>query len=1007
LQRVTAARLLTTNRRSFLNRCTSGLATLAGLARLGLRNGMARAPAPRGDEFPQVILTPQLLKVVRDRVAGGTAQWQAFKRNLDANLNVVSGPAVSGAQMALASNFACGYQALKTSDPASASAYADKAIAMIVVALRDYQAGTWMALSLLATGDGRTTEFTLPQAPQPASTFMLYQALLYHALVLHGGRGSVDTVRNPHNPVYTATYFKWIKVSNQLDGSADYAEGVDWRHTGETANDTIDWSLGSGKEPIPPTVVTGGSGYRVDDVLTVQGGTVAKSGNPARLRVETVDAGGAVTNVRLFDQASCTYIDAPPANPVGVTGGHGSGATFNLGWYYATGASYYEAASKGKVSPRQYTLAGNRLTIVEPALPGTALFVEYLYDDPKGNTHQQTGSGDGGYHAFTDIDSSYPCRFVGHLALAYDWLLDYPGFSPALQASLVSMLKRLYSFMAGKSNPAAYDWAEICGNYGGGNYFSRMMIALALLNRDPAGAQMVSEMQAWQASTVIPDLTRSCASPGQYGSWLGGYPPEGWFYAQDTAANILEAMIAAQTAGILPDMTTERKWASRIIESLYHAGAQLNTTFDSGTWYQYFPAYFPKDQVIYCCFPLLSGDALAHAQWLKQHCSAAYPDTGHRYLLFYDPAQPSAKPAYPVGYRSEGVGAVFGRADWSFDSTWFAFQCGNVARGATINHQYDAQGVLEIRRGGDYLLLLATNYTNTTGFAYSQFDSCVAVDDNGDKFQHFRWSMGPYDGQQCSQYAFENTADYLYCAGDFRAAFATSDKPGKGSCTLGQRQIFYLRPDYFVVHDRVGTVKPDYPKQVRWTSQAEAGAGATSNSWLITSAQPARSRLFGQAYASVPITVKISLASSPGGNGKRFGQIVVAPVENVDRLSFTTVLQSSPAGQSPMDGSAQVVSSDRRLEGVQFDCVVKPAGPSVVLFGATGAASLSPWSGSTSYSHTLTGKITHHIADVEPQREYKISVDRGEVPRSATATANGVLIFTTRNASGTQTVTLS
>lgn len=67
-----------------------------------------------------------------------------------------------------------------------------------------------------------------------------------------------------------------------------------------------------------------GSGYSPGNILTVSGGTATA---PAQLLVTTVDGSGAVTGVSVSDGGLYTVL---PANPASVTGGDGSGATFNL-----------------------------------------------------------------------------------------------------------------------------------------------------------------------------------------------------------------------------------------------------------------------------------------------------------------------------------------------------------------------------------------------------------------------------------------------------------------------------------------------------------------------------------------------------------------------------------------------------------------------------------------------------------------------------------------------------
>jgi len=74
------------------------------------------------------------------------------------------------------------------------------------------------------------------------------------------------------------------------------------------------------------TLASGGTGYTAGDVLTFSGGTFATA---AQITVNTVSAGVIATFT--VTNAGVTYT-ALPANPVSVTGGTGSGATFNASW---------------------------------------------------------------------------------------------------------------------------------------------------------------------------------------------------------------------------------------------------------------------------------------------------------------------------------------------------------------------------------------------------------------------------------------------------------------------------------------------------------------------------------------------------------------------------------------------------------------------------------------------------------------------------------------------------
>lgn len=72
-------------------------------------------------------------------------------------------------------------------------------------------------------------------------------------------------------------------------------------------------------------IAGGGTGYAVDDVLTVSGGTYTVQ---TTLTVTSV-SGGVIDGIEITERGAYT---ATPSNPVSVTGGTGSGATFNMTW---------------------------------------------------------------------------------------------------------------------------------------------------------------------------------------------------------------------------------------------------------------------------------------------------------------------------------------------------------------------------------------------------------------------------------------------------------------------------------------------------------------------------------------------------------------------------------------------------------------------------------------------------------------------------------------------------
>ena len=98
------------------------------------------------------------------------------------------------------------------------------------------------------------------------------------------------------------------------------------------------------------SVVSGGTGYTNGDTLTIVGGT------PSGAATYTVTGvtGGVITSVSALNSGAYT---TPPANPVSVTGGTGSGATFNLTYYVPNTFSITNAGS-GYIEQPTVTFSG-------------------------------------------------------------------------------------------------------------------------------------------------------------------------------------------------------------------------------------------------------------------------------------------------------------------------------------------------------------------------------------------------------------------------------------------------------------------------------------------------------------------------------------------------------------------------------------------------------------------------------------------------------------------------
>lgn len=169
------------------------------------------------------------------------------------------------------------------------------------------------------------------------------------------------------------------------------------------------------------TVFAGGSGYAVGDQLTIQGGT----GTQATVLQVIEVLSGAVIDVLVITQGN--YTVTPPSR-ASVTGGLGSGATFNVKW----GASELNS------------LRGPYATVYNMSVTPIPSGVWILATrDKSGNWWAVTGTGSGGSGGGRVLAQVTKKTFTGGQYIKYDWkpatdtsLPVYPDFTLGSTSSL-------------------------------------------------------------------------------------------------------------------------------------------------------------------------------------------------------------------------------------------------------------------------------------------------------------------------------------------------------------------------------------------------------------------------------------------------------------------------------------------------------------------------------------------------------------------------------------------
>ncbi|MBE0537034.1 MAG: heparinase II/III family protein [Phycisphaerae bacterium] len=270
---------------------------------------------------------------------------------------------------------------------------------------------------------------------------------------------------------------------------------------------------------------------------------------------------------------------------------------------------------------------------------------------------------------------------------------------------------------------------------------------------------------------------------------------------------------------------------------------------------------------------------------------SAVGDYAYKDFLWRDPTVSAGElAAFKLSHISTGPGYVYARSSWSDDATHFFFKCGDrftahqhldVGHFLIYKHDelagdgghYDAFGSkhdvnYHLRTIAHNTILIFDPAETWPGIRAGS----VSSNDGG---QHHNWPHhnGAVTDPQAWEkgrtlydigdiLAFEDKGEYVYIAADCTGAYS----PNK--LELFTRQIVYLRPDTFVIFDRVKTTRPNYKKT--WLLQAMQTPTQDGDTLTITNG---KGRLFVQTL--LPENPEVELIS--GDNLYKVGERTYYP----------------------------------------------------------------------------------------------------------------------------------
>ncbi len=572
-------------------------------------------------------------------------------------------------------------------------------------------------------------------------------------------------------------------------------------------------------------------------------------------------------------------------------------------------------------------------------------------------------------------DAGFPTRTAAlGLALGFDWI--YGELSPAERAATVSTLNRWFDWHAAH----AYEHdGPAFGNYFGGHLLGFGAAGYATLGDNDRAREIIDYERRRYDDVILPAF--------KDGAFSGGFPIEGYVYGTNHYQRLLQFALMASAASD-GDSAHARDAAAAIARNLLHA-------IKPNHWQVPDEAAYPGETtgILALALPLFLSDLLAgtpvgaNLQYLlrdlgKPPDGIALDRPSFDSLLYWDAGRAAADVAAtePLYFHSRGDEHLFMRSSWARDAVWASF-AGALAQLSA--HQARAAGHVAIQRGNDALLIFAGQWKGEGGLAgrpqqfetTSGYANTLFIDDDGEylyKDARYLGGQGPFADNRA--FPSFQSADLTWAKLDATGAYERqrgSGDPNTRSLRSFVRNFVYLRPDVFVLYDRVRVLKPGYVKELRFqlnTRTAPTVSGNLATSVVGSSALHVRTL--------APRPVAITAAWNTVGGEKLNARLAIAsaaPGTDLDALEVITADDKS----APAPEAALVVVE----HGLMTGAVIRARGSSpadrdhVVLFATSPTASL-PSAAVVRYRVDGAHPSRHHLFDLEARHPFYVRVER-------------------------------
>jgi hypothetical protein len=407
----------------------------------------------------------------------------------------------------------------------------------------------------------------------------------------------------------------------------------------------------------------------------------------------------------------------------------------------------------------------------------------------------KAGDGIGGDSVITH-DEGYSIRTHGlFVAIAYDWLHDAPGMTPALRKKAVDRIVAWTTWF----KQHGYNADNPISNYYAGYFGTVAFGGIACEGDDPRCDALRDRTQEMWNHELVPTYRVKLA---------GGDFPEGWQYG-DFVGSVFalfadsEAMSHPATPGA-PDSSALFKdlpWLRDVVTlrsfALRPDGMH---TYDNGDW-NIVPPWAPPHTLSVLAMLLPPSDpAERQAEFLARLARAPRdaPNDDWAWLaaLGEDPTRRAEDPRKPqTSYLSPGTATVFARGSLGPTGLWASL----TSPPSLSDHQHLDAGHFEVYRGADPVFIDSGAYASYSSLSHNVVivDDPLQPDDYDASRAHndpirFKRNQGVWsDTAHMARY--EDGGGYVYALASYDSAFNNDPRHKDRAVTRAEREWVFSR----------------------------------------------------------------------------------------------------------------------------------------------------------------------------------------------------------------------